>query len=153
MPGHEATLRRSLWRIRHARRKRRQFSHGSCMQMQWWKKEGVEKRRWAGMWEWHGCQMAIARFLDHMCLALRASGLWLRYAALQNLPSGNTGEWGSGHGAPVKEEEQFAEMDGEAFMRRQVKSTVEKARKNLGKWRRISCKENCVLCFAGQISF
>ena len=33
----------------------------------------------------HGCQMAIARFLDRMCLALRASGLWLRYAALQNL--------------------------------------------------------------------
>ena len=32
-----------------------------------------------------GCQMAIARFLDHMCLALRASGLWLRYATLQNL--------------------------------------------------------------------
>ena len=32
-----------------------------------------------------GCQMAIARFLDGMCLALRASRLWLRYAALQNL--------------------------------------------------------------------
>ena len=32
----------------------------------------------------HGCQMAIARFLDRMCLALRASGLWLRYAMLQN---------------------------------------------------------------------
>ena len=32
-----------------------------------------------------GCQMAIARFLDGMCLALRASGLWLRYATLQNL--------------------------------------------------------------------
>ena len=32
-----------------------------------------------------GCQMAVARFLDHMCLALRASGLWPRYAALQNL--------------------------------------------------------------------
>ena len=29
--------------------------------------------------------MAIAGFLDHMCLALRASGLWLRYATLQNL--------------------------------------------------------------------
>ena len=29
-----------------------------------------------------GCQMAIARFLDRMCLALRASGLWLRYATL-----------------------------------------------------------------------
>ena len=28
----------------------------------------------------HGCQMALARFLDRMCLALRASGLWLRYA-------------------------------------------------------------------------
>ena len=26
----------------------------------------------------HGCQMAIARLLDCMCLALRASGLWLR---------------------------------------------------------------------------
>ena len=25
-----------------------------------------------------------------MCLALRASGLWLCYATLQNLPSGNT---------------------------------------------------------------
>ena len=34
----------------------------------------------------HGCQMAIARFLERMCLALRASGLWLRYAALQNFP-------------------------------------------------------------------
>ena len=33
----------------------------------------------------HGCQMAIARFLDRMCLAFRASGLWLRYATLQNL--------------------------------------------------------------------
>ena len=33
----------------------------------------------------HGCQMAIARFLDRFCLARRASGLWLRYAALQNL--------------------------------------------------------------------
>ena len=31
------------------------------------------------------CQMAIAGFLDHLCLALRASGLWLRCAALQNL--------------------------------------------------------------------
>ena len=29
--------------------------------------------------------MAIARFLDRMCLALWASGLWLRYAMLQNL--------------------------------------------------------------------
>ena len=29
--------------------------------------------------------MAIARFLDGMFLALRASGLWLRYATLQNL--------------------------------------------------------------------
>ena len=36
----------------------------------------------------HGCQMAIAGLLDHMCLALRASGLWLRYATLQNwIPS------------------------------------------------------------------
>ena len=26
-----------------------------------------------------------------MCLALRASGLWLRYTMLQNLPSGNLG--------------------------------------------------------------
>ena len=33
----------------------------------------------------HGCQMAISRFLDCMCLALRASGLWLRSASLQNL--------------------------------------------------------------------
>ena len=33
----------------------------------------------------HGCQMAIARYLDRMRLALPASGLWLRYAALQNL--------------------------------------------------------------------
>ena len=33
----------------------------------------------------HGCQMAIAKILDRMCLALRASGLWLRYAMLQNL--------------------------------------------------------------------
>ena len=29
--------------------------------------------------------MAIAGFLVGMCLALRASGLWLRYATLQNL--------------------------------------------------------------------
>ena len=29
--------------------------------------------------------MAIAGFLDRMCLALWASGLWLRYATLQNL--------------------------------------------------------------------
>ena len=29
--------------------------------------------------------MAIARFLDRMCLALRASGLWLHYTMLQNL--------------------------------------------------------------------
>ena len=33
----------------------------------------------------YGGQMAIAGFLDCMCLALWASGLWLRYAALQNL--------------------------------------------------------------------
>ena len=33
----------------------------------------------------HGCQMAIAGFLDRMCLALQASGPWLRYATLQNL--------------------------------------------------------------------
>ena len=33
----------------------------------------------------HGCQMAIARFLDCMRLALRASGLWLCYAMLHNL--------------------------------------------------------------------
>ena len=33
----------------------------------------------------HGCQMAIARFLDCLCLALWASGLWLRFATLQNL--------------------------------------------------------------------
>ena len=37
------------------------------------------------MTEGHGCQMAIARFIDRMCLALWASGLWLRYATLQNL--------------------------------------------------------------------
>ena len=35
----------------------------------------------------HGCQMAIARILDHMYLALWASGLWLHYATLQNLIS------------------------------------------------------------------
>ena len=29
--------------------------------------------------------MAIARFLDRMCLAFRASGRWLDYATLQNL--------------------------------------------------------------------
>ena len=33
----------------------------------------------------HGCQMATAIFFDRMCLALQASGLWLRYATLQNL--------------------------------------------------------------------
>ena len=58
--------------------------------------------------------MAIPRLLDSMCLALRASGLWLRYAAKcdpflsldcpppwrnprkgrdQILPSGNLGSW------------------------------------------------------------
>ena len=47
----------------------------------------------------HGCQMAIARILDHMCLALRASGLWLRHATLQNpIPSFHglrrAGGWG-----------------------------------------------------------
>ena len=36
----------------------------------------------------HGFQMAIARFLG----CIRASGLWLSYAALQNLPSGNLEE-------------------------------------------------------------
>ena len=35
--------------------------------------------------EGHGCQMAIATFLDCMCLALWAEGLWLRHATLQNL--------------------------------------------------------------------
>ena len=35
--------------------------------------------------QWHGYQMAIAWSLDCMCLALWASGLWLRYATLQNL--------------------------------------------------------------------
>ena len=44
---------------------------------------GLEKERR------HGCQMANARFLDSMCLALQASGLWLRFATLQNLLSGN----------------------------------------------------------------
>ena len=33
----------------------------------------------------HGCQMAMARFLDCMPLVLRLERLWLRYAALQNL--------------------------------------------------------------------
>ena len=33
----------------------------------------------------HGYQMAIARSLDCMCLALWASGIWLRYATQQNL--------------------------------------------------------------------
>ena len=33
----------------------------------------------------HGCQMAVASFIDRTCLALQASGLWLRYATLQNL--------------------------------------------------------------------
>ena len=32
-----------------------------------------------------GCQMAIAGFLDLMCLALQASGLWLRYTTLHYL--------------------------------------------------------------------
>ena len=40
-----------------------------------------------------GCQMAIARFVDRMCLALRASGLWLRYAALQNLIPSSSFHW------------------------------------------------------------
>ena len=31
------------------------------------------------------CQIAMARFLDRICLAPWASGLWLRYATLQNL--------------------------------------------------------------------
>ena len=46
------------------------FFHPFCMQM-----EAAA----------HSCRMAIARFLDSMCFALRASGLWLRYAMLQNL--------------------------------------------------------------------
>ena len=33
----------------------------------------------------HDCQMAIAKYLDCMRLALLASELWLRYATLQNL--------------------------------------------------------------------
>ena len=41
--------------------------------------------RSVGRCEMQGCQMAIARFLDRMCLTLRASGLWLRYAMLQSL--------------------------------------------------------------------
>ena len=32
-----------------------------------------------------GCQMAIVRFLDGMCLSLLPSVLWLCYSALQNL--------------------------------------------------------------------
>ena len=42
----------------------------------------IEERQGVGLAEitttassMHGCQMAIARFLDRMCLALRASGL------------------------------------------------------------------------------
>ena len=35
----------------------------------------------------HGCQMAIAKFLDYMCLALWACRtMALHYAALQSLP-------------------------------------------------------------------
>ena len=45
----------------------------------------------------HGCQMAVARFFDRMCFALRASGLWLRYATLQNLPSGYLGRGRAGN--------------------------------------------------------
>ena len=48
----------------------------------WWRRTSTRSSCRAGS---HGCQMAIARFLDRMCLALRASGLWLRYAPLQNL--------------------------------------------------------------------
>ena len=33
----------------------------------------------------HGCQMALDLCFRSYCLALRASGLWLRFAALQNL--------------------------------------------------------------------
>ena len=33
----------------------------------------------------NGCQMAKARFLDRMCLALRAFGLWFCCTMLQNL--------------------------------------------------------------------
>ena len=39
--------------------------------------EGVKKNQC--------CQMAAAKFLDRLYLALWASGLWLRYATLQNL--------------------------------------------------------------------
>ena len=48
-----------------------------------WRWCGVENFPWKMEKEWqrHGCQMAIAGFLDRMCLALQASGLWLRYAA------------------------------------------------------------------------
>ena len=42
-------------------------------------------RQYRGEGRRHGCQMAKARFLDRMCLALQASGIWLRYATLQKL--------------------------------------------------------------------
>ena len=45
----------------------------------------IDVIKFARSGESHGCQMAIARFLDRMCLALRSSGLWLCYATLQNL--------------------------------------------------------------------
>ena len=45
------------------------------------------------LWLRHGCQMAIARFLHLMYLALRASGLWLRYNVLQNLKGSNFANW------------------------------------------------------------
>ena len=38
--------------------------------------EGKVHRDLATLSTVHGCQMAIARFSDRMCLALRASGVW-----------------------------------------------------------------------------
>ena len=46
-----------------------------CISFPVWTKRGIV----------HGCQMAIAGSLDRMCLALRATGQWLRYAMLQNV--------------------------------------------------------------------
>ena len=46
--------------------------------------KSMEKSMNCSIEYYQGCQMAIARFLDRMCFALRAFGLWLRYTTLQN---------------------------------------------------------------------
>ena len=74
-PFCSAAIRISNCRVERGNANARARSHGS-------KKKSMSLGSSA---QKHSCQMAIARFLDRMCLALQDSGLWLRYATLQNL--------------------------------------------------------------------